>query len=72
MLNDNNNGNGIEFLDLLAIISFAIQITNRQSLISLDDVQGEISKAVQDIHEHLQEQDSKIDKIVEAVNNDKN
>ena len=57
----------IDFLDLLAIISFAIQMSNRQSIVSLEDVQNEVNKAVKDIHMHLQTQDEKIDEILEAI-----
>lgn len=57
----------IDFLDLLAIISFAVQMSNRQTFVSLEDMQGEINKAVKDIHGHLQEQDEKIDRLLEGM-----
>ena len=56
-----------DFLDLLAIISFSIQMSNRQAIVSLEDVQNEVNRAVKDIHMHLQEQDEKINEILEVI-----
>lgn len=49
----------LEFLDIITILSFALQLNNR-------DMQGEIDKAVDDIHEHLKEQDKKLDMLLEG------
>ena len=54
----------IDFLDLLAIISFAIQMQNQSNIIRISDVQGEVNKAVNDVHQHLQIQDDKLDAIL--------
>ena len=54
----------IGFLDLLAIISFAIQMQNQSNIIRISDVQSEVNKAVNDVHQHLQIQDDKLDAIL--------
>jgi len=66
----------LEFLDILNIFSFVIGLMNytenltqgdKQDLMSALDKQTE--KLLNDIHDHLQEQDVKIDKLMERVNN---
>ena len=49
-----NSTNGqLSFLDILTIISFAIQIQNQGNIIQIKDVQNEVDRAVEDIHKHL-------------------
>lgn len=67
-----NNNNNLEFLDILSIISFSIQMANQGKLISIDEFQKELHKAVSDIHQHLEIQDDKIDKIMEVLNLENN
>ena len=52
----NDNGQ-FEFLDILTIMSFALQIENQSHLIGITDVQNEVNRAVTEIHAHLEEQD---------------
>lgn len=47
-----------EFLDVITVLSFILQLNN-------NGMQSEIDKAVDDIHRHLKEQDDKIDQILE-------
>lgn len=58
----------LSFLDLLTIMSFALQIQNQAHIIDLADVQDEINKAVADIHGHLKEQDEKLERILKHEN----
>ena len=68
----NNQDSGLEFLDVLAIISFAIQMQNQSKIFGISDVQSELQKAVGEIHAHLEQQDNKIDKILEVLKNENN
>ena len=59
--------NSLDFLDLLSIISFAITIQNQNKLIGIQDVQKEVDRALEELHQHLQIQDEKIDQILEVL-----
>lgn len=67
-----NVGSGINgeitFLDIIGIMSFLIGVQNLDLNITQDDMQYVLS----DIHNHLQEQDEKIDKILEELEELKN
>ena len=65
-MNQNNN-NGIGLLDVISIVSFIIGLTNYEENMSQSDVQGIMKVALNDIHEHLREQDEKIDHIIELL-----
>lgn len=69
---ENNSGSNLEFLDILAIVSFVIQMQNQNKIFSISDVQKELHKAVSEIHAHLEIQDDKIDRILEVLDNDQN
>ena len=58
----------LDFLDVLSIISFAITIQNQTKLIGIQDVQQEVDRALEELHQHLKMQDQKIDKILEVLN----
>ena len=47
----------LEFLDILTVLSFVLQIQNQSNIIGLSDVQNEVNRAVSEIHAHLEEQD---------------
>ena len=61
--------NGLEFLDILTVVSFVLQVQNQGRIIDLGDVQDEVNRAVEEIHRHLEEQDKKIDHIIEVIKN---
>lgn len=74
-MNDNQQ---LDFLDLLNILSFVIGILNYQENLTQSDKQELLHKvdedtqtAIQEIHNHLQMQDNKIDKIINILE-DKN
>lgn len=60
-----------EFLDIITIISFIMQLQNQSKLFSLRDIQNDNNRISAEIHKHLQEQDGKINKILEVLNNGK-
>ena len=67
------------FLDILTLMGFCIGLQNLDLNISqenLDNQTQELDKrlreVVDNIHQHLTEQDRKIDLILEGINNDKN
>ena len=62
-----NDDKGLEMLDVLTIISFCLQLQNQSNIVGIKDVQREVNRAVGEIHEHLEQQDKKIDHILEAL-----
>ena len=54
-------------LDAMSFIGFLIGVANYEENISQSDVQGMIKGALRDVHEHLEEQDDKIDHIIELL-----
>ena len=75
------SGDGGEwtFIDILSVMSFCIGLQNLDLNIEqsdLDEQTQELDRrlrtVVDDIHRHLQEQDRKIDMILEEVRNENN
>lgn len=54
-------------LDTMALIGFLIGLANYEENLSQSDVQGMIKGALRDVHEHLEKQDDKIDRILELL-----
>ena len=50
--------NDLDFLDIITVLSFVLQLNNR-------NVQADIDRAVDDIHQHLKEQDEKLNILLE-------
>ena len=63
-----NESKQLDFIDLLSIMSFAIAIMNFDENISQSDLADSADKLLNEIHSHLQEQDEKLDKILEVLN----
>ena len=61
-----------DFMDILNIVSFAIGVENLNSNLDQNTMQQLLEGAVEDIHNHLEDQDKKLDKILEVINNEKN
>ena len=59
----------IGLLDILTILSFALQIQNQTNIVGISDVQGEVNRAVGEIHAHLEEQDRKLAYLMERSRN---
>ena len=64
----------LEFLDILNIISFSINMMNLNENLTqgdkqeiLEDFSKKADILLNDIHKHLSEQDTKIDKILKEI-----
>lgn len=71
-----NNGEWT-FLDIITLISFCIGLQNLDLNVTQDDAQALQQRTdanakliLEEIHKHLEEQDKKIDYIIERLNND--
>lgn len=62
-----NDDNQLGFLDILAVISFTIQMQNQSKIFSISDIQKELHKVITEVHEHLEIQDNKIDYIIKRL-----
>ena len=62
----NDNGQ-FELLDILTILSFALQLQNQSNIIGLSDVQNEVNRAITEIHMHLEEQDRMLRELLGKV-----
>ena len=62
-----SNNSQFEFLDILTILSFMLHVENQGNIIGLSDVQNEVNRAVSEIHAHLEEQDRKIELLLERI-----
>lgn len=62
----------LELLDILNILSFYISCKSYDENLSQTSADELLKKAVEDIHNHLNEQDKKINKILEVLNYDQN
>ena len=60
----------LDVLDILTILSFAIQLENQKNIIGIADVQKEVNRAVEDIHQHLADQDNKLSELLGRGNNE--
>ena len=67
------------FLDIISLISFCVGLQNLELNITENDINEQtqeldkrLHSVVDDIHKHLQEQDAKIDRILEVIEHDKN
>ena len=54
-------------MDILSIFSFVIGLKNYEENIDQSQLQEIAQSIMSDIHRHLQEQDDKIDKILELL-----
>lgn len=74
-------GGELTFLDLVALLSFFIGVLNLDMNVTQNDVQEQTKDlderftaatkaALAEIHDHLQDQDRKIDLILEALKNE--
>lgn len=61
------DGEQLGLLDIITIFGFMLNIQNYDKNVDQSKMQNAISQAVTDIHNHLQDQDSKIDSILEML-----
>lgn len=57
----------LDIIDFLSVLSFYIGLQNLDENLSQEKAADLLSIAIQDIHDHLSEQDKKIDKILEVM-----
>lgn len=60
----------LDWLDIIAIMSFVIGLANYEENVDQSTMNNAIKQAVKDIHSHLEEQDNKINEILELIKND--
>ena len=66
-----NEQKQLDFLDVLSIISFVLQIETLGNTFTIEDIQKDNDRIMQELHGHLEEQDRKIDMIMEVLKNGK-
>mgnify|MGYP006890060729 FL=1 len=70
-MNNNSNINGeISALDILSVFSTIVNLLTYDKLITKDFLVDDMKIMLDDIHSHLDEQDMKIDKIIEEIGGD--
>ena len=67
-----NEGGQFELLDILTILSFALQLENQGKIIRITDIQNEVNRAVSEIHGHLEEQDRMLKLLLERTEKHEN
>ena len=60
-----------ELLDLLTVLSFIMQVQNQSKLFGISDIQEDNNRVSEEIHQHLRQQDEKINKILELIGDEK-
>lgn len=65
-----NNRNDA-MMDILNILGFAMGVLNYNENIDQSMLQNTAKNIMNDIHNHLKEQDTKIDRILELLENEK-
>lgn len=61
--------NSLEFLDILAIASFIVQLSNQSKLVTIQDIHDDSERAVSEIKRILDQHETKLDKIIEVISN---
>lgn len=70
-MNNNSNINGeICALDILSVFSTIVNLLTYDNVITKDFLVDDMKIILDDIHSHLDEQDMKIDKIIEEIGGD--
>jgi len=60
----------LTFLDIVTIVSFMVALENLDENIDQNQLAEQLNRVLAEVHSHLEEQDRKIDKILEVLNND--
>ena len=77
------NNKELTFIDILSIASFVIGLQNLDLNITQNDLADQtkdideradkrVNRLLNEIHDHLQEQDAKIDEIIRRINDENN
>lgn len=70
MNNDSNINGEISALDILSVFSTIVNLLTYDKVITKDFLVDDMKIILDDIHSHLDEQDMKIDKIIEEIGGD--
>lgn len=62
-----DNERQFDFLDIVSLVSFAIGLANYKENVNQTDIQKVVNQAIANIHEHLKNQDEKIDLILKEL-----
>ena len=65
------NSKQYDLLDAITMVSFIVGLLNYGENVDQTTINGTVQSAVQDIHDHLSEQDEKITKILQLLENEK-
>lgn len=66
-MNSNNNDNQLNAMDFISMVNFFIGLANYGKNVDQNKMNRAIESAVIDIHDHLNEQDRKIDSVIEML-----
>ena len=66
-MNSNNNDNQLNAMDFISMVNFFIGLANYRKNVDQNKMNRAIESAVIDIHDHLNEQDRKIDSVIEML-----
>ena len=66
-MNSNNNDNQLNAMDFISMVNFFIGLANYGKNVDQNKMNRAIESAVIDIHDHLNEQDRKIDSVIEIL-----
>ena len=55
------------FMDLVSMASFLLSIANLEQNLDQNQLQGSLNWVMADVHNHLQEQDEKLDQILSLL-----
>jgi hypothetical protein len=63
----NNQGEQFSILDAIAIVSFLVGLANYSENVGQSQLQETVNEAVLDIHNHLKEQDEKLNFLLNKL-----
>lgn len=55
------------FMDLVSMASFLLSIANLEQNLDQNQLQDSLNRVMADVHNHLQEQDEKLDQILSLL-----
>ena len=65
------NNKQYDLLDAITMVSFIVGLLNYGENVDQTTINNTVQSAVQDIHDHLSEQDEKITKILQLLEDEK-
>lgn len=71
-MNDQTQNQNLDFLDIITLMSFMLQITNQNKFFDIHDIQKDNNRIIAVIQEHLENQDKKINYIISRLEENNN